>query len=743
MTATPVRDPRATTGPDAPARPNLLGRWGLLMARRRRLVFTVWGLILLAGALAQPQLEQRLRAPDLTVDGSESRVAAALVADRFPALGAEQNVIVFDAATLTAEDPAYRAVVTDALDRARATAGVRVLLSPYDRPDRQISADHRAAYALIGLDGDMPHRSETAKTLQSALGTASTPQVRAALTGDSAVINDIIAVEKADTTRAEAIGIPVAFALLAVALGALAAALVPVGTALAAILLCVTVLFGLSLVTSVNPLMLSMATMIGTGVGIDYALIVVSRFREALHRERHAGTSTEDAVAAAVGESAGTAGRTVLASGVIVVIAMCSLALVPVGVFRGVAVSVSAAVLGTLLVATTLLPAVLAALGHRIDRGGLPAWLTVPEGADPAHSRWARWARWVMRRPVLLGVLTVAALAALAWPVTGIRYGNDIGVSQIPGTPSGHAAAVLTDEFGPGLLSPIQVVVGAEPGAGARTGPAVDRLVGEFTGDARVSAIDRIPGRDAVLVSVVPSVPVDSPDSAALVADLRRSAHTVADRVDGGDVTVAVGGTTASFAELTDTITARMPWVIGAVLACSLLLLVAMLRSLALPVKAIAMNVLATGAALGITVAIFQWGWGEQLLGFTSRGFLQSFLPLTVFVILFGLSMDYEVFLIHRIREYWTASATRDDHANTESVAAGTAHTARYITAAAAIMIVVFGSFVTARVTEIKQIGLTLAVAVALDAFVIRLLLVPAFMKLLGRWNWWLPTRRP
>lgn len=739
MTTTPVRDPAGTHGP-APAPLGVLGRWGLLMARRRRIVFAVWALVLVAGALAQPQLEQRLRAPDLTVDGSESRTAAALVADRFPALGAEQNVIVFDAATLPADSAEYRAVVTGALDRARATTDVRVLSSPYDRPERQISADHRAAYAIVGIDGDAGHRSEVAKTLQDSLAAASTAQVRAALTGDSAVINDIIAVEKADTTRAEAIGIPVAFALLAVALGALAAALIPVGTALAAILLCVAVLFGLSLVTSVNPLMLSMATMIGTGVGIDYALIVVSRFREALRRNLSEGASREDAVTGAVAESAGTAGRTVLASGVIVVIAMCSLALVPVGVFRGVAVSVSAAVLGTLLVATTLLPAVLASLGPRVDRGALPSWLTVPEDTDPRHSRWARWARWVMRRPVLLGVLTVAVLGALAWPVTGIRYGNDIGVSQIPGTPSGHAAAVLTTEFGPGLLSPVQVVVGGGPGTAARTGAAVEQLTSEFATDSRVSTIDRIPGRDAVLISVVPAVPVDSPESAALVADLRRAAHTAA---ASAGVTVAVGGTTASFAELTDVITARMPWVIGAVLACSLLLLIALLRSLALPVKAIAMNILATGAALGITVAIFQWGWGEQLLGFTSRGFLQSFLPLTVFVILFGLSMDYEVFLIHRIREHWTAATTKDDHANTESVALGTAHTARYITAAAAIMIVVFGSFVTARVTEIKQIGLTLAVAVALDAFVIRLLLVPAFMKLLGRWNWWLPRSHP
>ncbi|MBC7304853.1 MAG: MMPL family transporter [Nocardia sp.] len=730
--AQPVADPAPPPPPSS-----RLSRWGLRMARHRRIVLAFWVLILLGGALAQPQLDQRLLAPDLSVDHSESATAAELVSERFPTLGDEQHVIVFDSATVDVDSGAYRTVITDALAAAASTSGVRVLIGPWDRPDRQISADRHAAYAVIGLDGDMPARSEVAGRLAHALDAHSTAQVTVAATGNSAIMNDVIEVEKADTVVAEMIGMPIAFALLAIALGGLVAAFVPIGVALAAILLCVGVLFGLSTMMPVNPLMLSMSTMIGTGVGIDYALIVVSRFREALRRNLADDVDPADAVDAAVAESSGAAGRTVLASGVIVMVSMCALAIVPVQLFRGVALSVSAAVLGTLLVSVTLLPAVLAVLGRRIERGALPSWLGTAVHADPTANRSARWARTVMRRPLAFGLTAVAVLAALAWPISAISYGNDIGVSQIPDSSAGRAASVLSREFGPGMLAPIQLVVAGAPGSPS-VATTTDRLIAEFTGDPRIVGFDRIPGDGAVLLSVVPAVPVDSPESAALVRDLRAHARVIGAE---SDAAIALGGTTAAFVELAEVVTDRMAWVVAAVLTCSLLLLVIMLRSIVLPIKAIAMNLLATAAALGITVMVFQWGWGEQVLDFTSRGFLQAFLPITVFVVLFGLSMDYEVFLIHRIREFWDRAATGDAQANIDSVADGIGHTARYITTAAAIMVVVFGSFVTAQVTEIKQIGFTLAVAILLDAFVIRMILVPAFMRLMGRWNWWLPRR--
>jgi RND superfamily putative drug exporter len=329
-----------------------------------------------------------------------------------------------------------------------------------------------------------------------------------------------------------------------------------------------------------------------------------------------------------------------------------------------------------------------------------------------------------MARPILAAVLVVAALGAAAAPVFGINYGIDLGTSSLASTPAGKAQHTLARSFTPGILAPIEVVVTRAPSE-------VPRLAGALSSDPRVARLTRQPGDGATLLRVIPSVPIDSQAATDLVGHIR-SDLTPAVATDGGRV--LVGGATAEFVDFAHRTRARFSWVLAIVLATALAFLLAVFRSVVLPLKAVAMNLLATGASLGLLVLVFQYGYGRSLLGFTSTGFIQVYIPVIVFVLLFGLSMDYEVFLISRMRETWLA--TRD---NTTAVADGIAHTARPITAAAAIMVAVFGSFLIAGVLELKQFGFGLAVAIALDATLVRLVLVPALMRLLGRYNWWLP----
>jgi putative drug exporter of the RND superfamily len=327
-------------------------------------------------------------------------------------------------------------------------------------------------------------------------------------------------------------------------------------------------------------------------------------------------------------------------------------------------------------------------------------------------------------------------------PVLKLRTGVDFGISSLSGTPSGRGELVLARSFGAGALAPIEIVLSGDFGAhaGGRLDPLESRraalLARELAPTPRngIAAVSVTQGRDAVLLTVAPLSPIDSYSAEQLVRHIR-SALVPPIRIDGGPA-VAVGGATAKIVDLTNETYAKFPLVLALILGLSLLFLLAVFRSLLLPVKAVIMNLLATGATVGLVIFVFQEGHGERLLGFTSTGFIQVYLPLSIFALLFGLSMDYEVFLIRRMRETWLRT-----HDNELAVATGVEHTARPISAAAAIMVAVFGSFVTANVLELKQFGFGLAVAIALDATLIRLVLVPALMRLFGERNWWLPPR--
>ena len=724
-------------------------RWGRMIARRKRVVLIVWVLVLIGCAVLYPALKRSLGAPDYGVEGAESSRAAQLLEHRFPGHGAEQDVLVFYSPTRRANELAYRLVVVRALATARHQAYVRGVAAPYSPgAERQISADGHAAIALVGIAGDPRQLVERANHLQGAVDPLAGAGVHVWLTGYSPVAKDITTVENEDVERAETIGVPIALVILLLALGAVVAAVVPLMLAGSGLLLTYGVLALIAKALTFDSFLTTIVTMLGVGIGIDYALFIVSRFREELTRGMRAGGETEPGRGAAsrgqvedaVGAAIASSGRTILFSGAIVALALSTLVVIRTPTYREFALGAALVVICTVIAALTLLPALLAALGARVNRGALPARMQPRDSRTQAadgHGVWARWALAVMRRPVLAASVIGAALILAATPLLGLRTGVDFGIHSLGGTPSGKGEQVLARSFGAGTLAPIEIVISRPSDGGtlslADTARAA-RLARELTptGHNGIAAVAVTQGRDAELLTVAARTPIDSYSSEQLVRAIRKE-FVPPIRANGGP-DVAVGGATAKIVDLSNETTAKVPLVLGLILTLSLLFLIAVFRSLVLPIKAIIMNLLATGATVGIVILIFQDGHGEKLLGFTSVGFIQVYLPLSIFALLFGLSMDYEVFLIRRMRETWLAT-----HDNELAVATGVEHTARPISAAAAIMVAVFGSFATANVLELKQFGLGLALAIAIDATLIRLVLVPALMRLMGARNWWLP----
>jgi putative drug exporter of the RND superfamily len=717
-------------------------RWGRMIARRKRVVLIAWLLVLIACGALYPSLLHSLGAPNYGIDKAESSRAAQLLEQRFAGHGSEQDVLVFYSPTRKADEPAYRAVVARALETARGKNYVKGVTGPYGSAgQRQVSTDGHSAIALVGIAGDARQLVERANSLQDVVDPLARAGVSVWLTGYSPVAKDITTVESEDVERAETIGVPIALVILLLALGAVVAAVVPLVLAGSSLLLAYGVLALLSRAFTFDSFLTTIVTMIGVGVGIDYALFIVSRYREELARRVRSGRADmgeeiEDAVGAAIASS----GRTILFSGVIVALALSTLVVIRTPTYREFALGAALVVICAVTAALTLLPALLAALGRSINKGALPARMQPRDARTQAadgQGVWARWALAVMRRPLLAAGVIGTALILAATPLLGLRTGVDFGIRSLSGTPSGKGEKVLARSFGAGTLAPIEIVVSRprEDGRLSSTDTArATELARELTPTKSngIAAVAVTPGKDAVLVTAAPTTTIDSYKSEQLVRSIR--ARLIPSIRANGGPDVAVGGASAKIVDLSNETQAKVPLVIGLILVLSLLFLMVVFRSLVLPVKAVIMNLLATGATVGIVILIFQDGHGEHLLGFTSTGFIQVYLPLSIFALLFGLSMDYEVFLIRRMRETWEKT-----HDNELAVATGVEHTARPISAAAAIMVAVFGSFVSANVLELKQFGLGLALAIAIDATLVRLVLVPALMRLFGARNWWLP----
>jgi putative drug exporter of the RND superfamily len=529
-----------------------------------------------------------------------------------------------------------------------------------------------------------------------------------------------------DAPSSVGVGLLAAVLILLLAFGSVIAMGLPIGTAVVGLATTIAVIGLLAALMDVPADAQELATLIGLGVGIDYSLLIITRHRAGLHR----GLTVEDAA----GRAIATAGQSVAIAGATVVISIFGIAIVGISTFTLDAAGGALVVALMVVAALTLLPAMLGFAGHNVDRFGLPGRSprVEPAAVDPTGRTrgWARWSRHVTHRPVVYLVASLAVLLALAAPALDLHLGQPDAGTQPASSTLRRSYDRLETAFGPGFNGPLLVAVD-----GAGEGAAVAAVRSALADDPGVASVgDPVvagDGRSAVIQVEPRSAPQDSATE-ALVRRLRDQLLPAA--LDGSTARAHVGGQTAVVIDLSARINDRLPWFIGAVLGLSFLLLMVVFRSIVVPLKAAAMNVLSVGAAYGVIVAVFQKGWGASVLGVHESVPIVGFLPLFVFAVLFGLSMDYEVFLLSRVREEYLVSGD-----NTQSIVAGITTTARVITSAALVMIAVFGSFAIGPDPVTQMFGLGFAAGILVDATVVRMALVPAAMQLMGRANWWLP----
>jgi RND superfamily putative drug exporter len=467
--------------------------------------------------------------------------------------------------------------------------------------------------------------------------------------------------------------------------------------------------------------------MIGIGVGIDYALFIVTRYRQGLH----SGLEPERAVVKAVN----TAGKAVLLAGTTVVVSLLGMFAMGLSFVRGLAEGAALAVVITMIASLTLLPAVLGFVGYAIDKWSLPSAKRAAKAeAAGHHGFWYRWSRAIQRQPWPFAAVGLAVLVVLALPVFSIRLGNS-DAGNLPKSDTTRAAYdLLAKGFGAGYNGPLLLAAEVPTARAGSALPTLDDALKTVPGVVAVTPVQLGPSGRAAVIEVYPSTGPQDQKTVDLIHQLRKTVIPAA--VGDSGLVVHIGGSTATFDDLSSFLGTHLPIFILAVLGLSFLLLLVVFRSLVVPLKAVVMNLLSIGASYGLLVAVFQHGVLGGIVGIGKKGPIESFVPMMMFAILFGLSMDYEVFLLSRIKEEF--DKTRN---NGQAVADGLSYTARVITAAAAIMVCVFGSFIFGDNRVIKEFGLGLAAAIFIDATIVRMVLVPATMELLGNANWWIPKR--
>jgi putative drug exporter of the RND superfamily len=713
---------------------HMITRIARMSYRRRRAVVVLWIGILVAISGLSTAFGGTFR-DVFELPGSESQEAFDLLEEHgVDAYTGESGQVVFTADDVTA--PEVRRGMEALFAELDAALEDSEIVSPYDAgAGHQISDDGRIAYGAVNLaDRGTDEYEEDAETARSLIDAAAVPGTQIELGGD-------VFIEEAEFSS-EAIGLIAAIVILLIAFGSLLAMGLPLLTALFGIGT------GVALVTLVVNFvnMPSFATqtvlMIGIGVGIDYALFIVTRYREELTN----GTTPEAAVVRALS----TAGRAVLFAGTTVIIAILGLLLIGLDMVRGLAVGISIGVATTMLATLTLLPAVLGFVGRNIDRLGLPHRRRAQAGGDH-RSIWFRWSRVIQRRPWPALIIATGVLLLLAAPLFSLRLGFGDTGNQPTDTTTRRAYDLISEGFGPGSNGPL--LIAAETPAGASDVAVLEELAAELNRTPGVAFAAPPRANDSASAAFMTVIPTTSPQDEAttdLVHALRD--EVIPPVVEGSTAEVKVGGGPSAVVDVAEYMNQRLLWLIAAVLAVSFLVLVVVFRSVVVPVQAIVMNLLSVGAAYGILVAVFQWGWGAGLLGIGRAGPIDAWVPMMLFAIVFGLSMDYEVFLLSRIREHYdrsrdkplspTAPSEAGDwrrRHNSIAVANGLASTARVITAAAAIMVCVFGAFVLGDERSLQMFGLGLAAAIAIDATIVRLMIVPSAMEVVGGRNWWLP----
>jgi RND superfamily putative drug exporter len=723
--------------------------------RKKTMVLGIWLPLVILISIASSSLGDAFRT-EMELPNSDARDAQEMISRVSPSDGGESSQIVFKT-TGSIDDPETKEAITSALTAVAEIPRLRVL-SPYEVPT-QANQNRTIAFAQVTTPENMSMQEMevVAKDIKKVT--------------ESLRTTDGITVEYGgqlfrvfEMPESEALGLLAAVIILVLAFGSVIAMGLPIGIALLGLAAASGIVMIVSNLMSMPSEATSMVAMIGLGVGIDYALFIVTRYREALHD----GMSVEDSIVEAID----TSGRAVLFAGITVVVALLGLLSIGLAFVSGFSVAMAIGVAVMMIASVTLLPALLAMVGHRIDNTSRAAVLSLAIAVFSAmiaifthtaaivlagvivaiavqilrffiaslraplphraqnnhqHSVWWRWSRVIQRRPWTSLIGSVVLLGVMSAPMFSLRLGFSDNGNADKSTDVRRAYDLISEGFGPGFNGPLYISVGGNTPSDPAAMNQFAATISQAEGIAAAVPVP-LPSDEVGLVIAYPTTSPQDEATSDLVHRLR------SDVIPATNVDAKVGGFTAGGIDFSDYLSQRLPWLIGIVLVLSFILLMAVFRSILVPLKAVLMNLLSVGAAYGVVVAVFQWGWAGDFFGIGKPGPVEAWAPMFLFAIVFGLSMDYEVFLLSRMKEEYHRTGD-----NATAVADGVAATARVITAAALIMVCVFAAFVLAPDRQLKLFGMGMAVAVFIDATVVRMLLVPATMELLGDRNWWIP----
>ncbi len=723
--------------------------------RKKTMVLGIWLPLVIIISFVSSSLGDGFRT-EMELPNSDARDAQEMISKVSPSDGGESSQIVIKT-TSTIDDEATKSAFSAALAEVAKIPRIRVL-SPYDVPT-QVNPARNIAFAQVTTPEDM-----SLEEMEVVAGEIKdiTASLRA---------TDGIGVEYGgqlfrvfEMPESEALGLLAAIIILVLAFGSVIAMGLPIGIALLGLAAASGIVVIVSNLMSMPSEATSMVAMIGLGVGIDYALFIVTRYREALHD----GMSVEESIVEAID----TSGRAVLFAGITVVVALLGLLSIGLAFVSGFSVAMAIGVAVMMIASVTLLPALLAMVGTRIDNTSRAAVISLAIAVVAAmiaifihsielavagvivaivvqvlrifvaplraplphraqnnhqHSVWWRWSRVVQHRPWISLIASVALLGILSAPMFSLRLGFSDNGNADESTDVRRAYDLISEGFGPGFNGPLYISVGGDTPSDPAAMKTFAAALSKDEGIAAAIPVP-LPSDEVGLVIAYPKTAPQDEATSDLVHRLRE------DVIPATNVDAKVGGFTAGGIDFSEYLSQRLPWLIGIVLVLSFILLMAVFRSILVPLKAVLMNLLSVGSAYGVIVAVFQWGWMGDFFGIGKPGPVEAWAPMFLFAIVFGLSMDYEVFLLSRMKEEYHRTGD-----NATAVADGVAATARVITAAALIMVCVFAAFVLAPDRQLKLFGMGMAVAVFIDATVVRMLLVPATMELLGDRNWWIP----
>jgi RND superfamily putative drug exporter len=689
-----------------------LTRWTMA---HRRLVVISW-IALAVGVSAISSSVGTRKSNNFSLPNTGSQRATDLLASRFPAQAGDADQIVFHARAGKLSDPAIRSAVSATIARVSRLPHVTAVVSPYNAGSRAISPGGTIGFATLTFNeqADQLPKAAIQRVIASAESTRS-PALQVELGGQA-----IEQAQRASIGFATLVGVLAAMVILLISFGSFVAMGLPIVTAALGLAAGIGLIGLTSQIIDIADFGSELALMIGLGVGIDYALFIVTRYRE---NYRANGGDVDAAVEGAMN----TSGRAVLFAGVTVVIALLGMFALGVNLLNGVAIAAALGVVLVLAESLMLLPALLRFAGRRIGEGGRGRAARVSD--RPGF--WARWVTSIQRRPALSAVAATAVMLALAAPALGLRLGASDAGNDPAGQTTRKAYDLIAQGFGKGFNGPLQLAVKLPAANGGAALSQLNAGLRATPDVASVAAAGLDAAGDTASIQVYPRSSPQSAQTTSLVTHLRGSVLPPVERATGA--TVYIGGATASQVDFAHVLSSKLPLFIGIVIALSALLLLVVFRSFVIPLQAAVMNLLSIGAALGVVQAVFERGWLSSLFG-VSPGPIEAFIPVIAFAIVFGLSMDYEVFLISRVHEEWQA---RGDAS--AAVREGVAHTGRVISAAALVMVAVFGAFALGGSRVLELFGVMLATAVFLDAFVIRMILLPAVLELLGPRTWAFP----